>query len=509
VSKGKLAAVCFIWLILVGIAAMAWRWFVTPTYQQAAAEKAEQERKQLIEATTSDPHHRLRVQFALDAFSGYAILRSPEFHKYLSEKRIAIDLHDDSADYARRLRSLQQGEIQMAAFTIDALIKVSAQLAETPATIVAIIDETRGADAMLASKSVIPNIEALNRADMRFRLISDSPSETLARVVMTDFKLDSLRANPDPFQPVADQDAILQAYRQSKPGTAEAYVLWEPYVSRMLAEHPEVHVVVDSSWFRGYIVDVIVTSRDFLAKNKDIVRDVVGSYLRAVYQHRDNMVQLVRTDGRLGQTEAEKLVRGIQWKNTLDNFDHMGLLSTGQSGQHIEGMISRITHVLVETGAISGDPASGDVRLFYYPEILRELQSIHFHPALADESLHDEEVQLPRLSEDEWTNLREIGQFRVPPLVFAPGTDTLRSHSQVTLDDLAEKLQAWPRSYLAIRGNVSGRGDVEANRSLALRRAQVAAKYLIEKGVSDRRIRAEAGSDEGTTVSFVLGHSAY
>ena len=53
------------------------------------------------------------------------------------------DLVDDGADYSQRIEALQSGEIQLAAFTIDALITASAELGELPATIVALIDETR------------------------------------------------------------------------------------------------------------------------------------------------------------------------------------------------------------------------------------------------------------------------------------------------------------------------------------------------------------------------------
>ena len=52
------------------------------------------------------------------------------------------------------------------------------------------------------------------------------------------------------------------------------------------------HVVIDSSQFRGRIVDVIVVNKDFLGKNPDVVQDVVGSYLVTAYEHRQKMSQL-------------------------------------------------------------------------------------------------------------------------------------------------------------------------------------------------------------------------
>lgn len=505
-SKGKLLAVCAVWLVIFGVGAMAWRWFVAPTYRKVAERRAERQREELLDATSADGHFQHHVNFALDAFSGYAVLRSAEFQDFLSQKRIRVEIHDDGANYAQRLQDLKAGNIQMAAFTIDALIKVSAEIDGFPATIVAIIDETRGADAMVADREVIPNIEALNRADMRLHLTPDSPSETLARVVMADFSLNDL--SDDAFVAATGPEEVLAAYRGSKPKAAEAYVLWEPYVSRIRSENPNMHVVIDSSWFRGYIVDVIVASRDYLAKNEDVVRDVVGCYFRAAYQHRNGMVDLVKRDGRLKQSEAENLVNGIQWKNTQENFSHLDL-SGVRPLQHIEGMISRITDVLTNTGAIEADPTGGKPTMLYYDKVLRELQTSNFHPGLDDEVVQEDRVVLPRLSESDWGKLNEIGEFRVPKLVFAPGTDTLRSYSQTILDDLAGKLKTWPRAYVFIRGNVSARGNAEANRRLAQQRAEVAAQYLIKQDVHENRVRATTGEETGTTVSFVLGQPSY
>ena len=89
-----------------------------------------------------------------------------------------MNLHDDGADYAARIRALQAGDAQLAVFTIDALLKASAELNEMPATIVALVDETTGADAIVAYKSKVPNIDALNAAETRFVLTPSSPSET-------------------------------------------------------------------------------------------------------------------------------------------------------------------------------------------------------------------------------------------------------------------------------------------------------------------------------------------
>ena len=164
-SKGKLVAVSIIWLLVIAGLAAAWRLVVAPTLSG-----------RLLDGTGSQSQYDHRVSVALDSFSGYAIVRSPEFRKCLVEQKIRLELEDDGADYLQRIKELDRGRTDMAVFTIDALLKVSDHLGKSPATIVAVIDETRGADAMVAYQSKFPSVDALNHADTRFVLTPDSPS---------------------------------------------------------------------------------------------------------------------------------------------------------------------------------------------------------------------------------------------------------------------------------------------------------------------------------------------
>jgi len=511
VSKGKLLAVCLVWLLIVAAAAGAWRYLVAPARDEAARQEQERKRQEQLAGTAADPHYRFQVNLALDSFSGYAVLRSRELQNQLATQRIKLTLIDDQADYPRRLESLRTGEVQLAAFTIDALIKASDQVRDLPATIVAILDETRGADAMVAYKSVFPNIDALNRADTRFVLTPDSPSETLVRVVKSHFHLANLPA--DPWVPAADAEDVFQRYRQAAATSRQVYVLWEPFVSKML-ENQETHVVVDSSRFRGYIVDVLVANRDFLAKNQELVRDFLASYFRARHEHRDGMLALVADDARqagtpLSSAQAQRLVEGIWWKNTQENYAHFGL-SSGRPLQHLEDMITNITDVLRNSGAIASDPTGGRPHLLYYGKVLEELQASQFHPGLTPEAIRDDTIRLPALSDAQWQQLVPVGTLDVPPLIFARGTATLTEASLATLDDLVSKLESWPQYYLLVRGNAAPRGDAEANRALAEARAQTVREHLQGRGIDAGRIQARGAPPDGdSSVTFVLGQPPF
>jgi len=506
-SKGKLLAIVVVWLMLFGIGAVAWRFLVQPTVIAAN----EEHREVILTRSSSDSRYDHRLKLRLDSFSGYAVLRSPEFAKELGDRSIKVTLVDDKADYAGRLAALKSGEAQLAVFTIDALLKTSAEIGELPASIVSIIDETRGADAVVGFKDKFKSVDDFNSPNVRFVLTPDSPSETLARVVMTHFDLPNMASNPI----VAAKDArdVYDRYRRSGPNDSQVFVLWEPYVSKM-KENPNVHTIISTRDLFGYIVDVLVVNRDYLAKNEEAVRKILECYFRANYQHRTKMTELVLADAKLqGEaltaTQAERLVEGVQWKDTQRNYAHFGITSNN-SIQHIEDMIENISNVLMSTGAMKMDPTEGRPNLLYYDSILRELQANQFHPSgSATNDGIDDSIQLRPLSEREWNELTTVGTLKVPQLVFARGGAKLLGGSKSTLNDLADTLRT-QRYYLKIRGVATRQGDKELNKALAAQRAQAAEQYLNEKGIASERLRAtEPQLGDVPSVTFTLGQLPY
>lgn len=503
-SKGKLVAVIFVWLVIFGVGAVAWRYLVQPRIEQTEQQRAEQR----INFGSSDSRYDHRVNLSLDGFSGYAVLRSQEFAKELSDKSIKVNFVDDGADYRKRIDDLKTGKSQMAVFTIDALLKTSAEVGDLPASIVAMIDETRGADAIVGFKSKYPDADALNNPNLRFVLTPDSPSETLARVVMTHFKLPNLAANP--IIRADGAEAVYKQYRQASQNEDKVYVLWEPYVSKAL-ENPNMRIIVSSRDYFGYIVDVLVVSREFLRDKEPVVKDIIECYFRAAYTHRTNMKGLVLSDAQsagepLTQKQAERLVNGVQWKDTRRNYAHFGI-DSGSGLQHIEDMIERITKVLLATDAMSSDPTGGKPNLLYYRSILDDLKGENFHPE--GTGAIDDSLQLRALTDQEWRNLDKVGTMNVDELVFRRGTAKLERRSQNTLDELADALRT-QQFYVEIAGVALRRGNQDLNKKLAASRAQAALEYLVQKGIDADRIRAaEPSLGASPSVNFKLGQLPY
>lgn len=507
----RFIAASVVWLIFLSILAMGWRYFISPMLQKNVEQEQKTAHNNVIRQTSSNSRYKHQINFAFDSFSGYSILRSEHFAKEMENCGIKCNFVDDKADYLGRLKRLASGELEMAVFTLDALVKTSAELGDLPAAIIAFVDETRGADAMITYKAAIPNIDALNSPDVKFILTPDSPSETLARVIISHFGLKNLDQNS--FIKVKDAEEVYKKYLQAKPADKTAFVLWEPYVTKML-ENPNTLDLVNSSKFRGYIGDVIVANRDFLVKNEIVAIQFVEAYLKSVYYYVQNnkMTELVANDSKsfgtpLNDKQIERLIKGIWWKNTNENYAHMGL-NNDLHLQHIEDMLNNIVKVLLTTNAISKDPTNGQPNLLYYDRILSILKERNFHPGF--EETRADSDQLPALNEQEWSKLISVGTLDVPSIAFARGTANIGENNEVTLKELVDKLKSWPQYYLVITGNASLRGDIEANKALARQRAESVKTFLSNSGISETRIRAIATEPTGNTeVVFTLGYLPY
>ncbi len=506
-SKAKFALAAFVWLIILAVGAMLYRlWWVPAKDQQQRQAEAE-----VVAQTSGTSNYKHHVKLGLDGFSGYAILRSDEMASQLRAHGIKLETVDDGADYGKRLAGLADGSLHLAAFPIDALLKASQAKNALPATIIAIIDETRGADALVAYRAKFPNIDSLNSTDTKFVLVGDSPSETLLRVLMHDFKLEQVKTSS--IVSVKDSASVLARYRAAAPAGNEVFVTWEPIVSQLL-ENDQMHVLVDSSRQSGYIVDALVASRDFLVKNETVVRQIVEAYFRALHAYNDpqRLEELVIRDAQAASApvtavQAKRLVNGIAWKNTQENLAHFGLRTANVS--HVEDMIDRIKRVLTDTGGLSADPTGGDSKRLFFEAILREIQASGFHPGIQPEEIR-QAASLVELTDEHWKKLEPVGTISVPPLVFARGQATLSEASHSILDELAEKLSSWPQYYVLVRANVGSRGDMSINRRIADQRVQSVLQYLQSKGVPVAKLKSVPGEIlDNMSVSFVFGQLPY
>ncbi|MEO1482438.1 MAG: OmpA family protein [Myxococcota bacterium] len=508
-----------VWLFLLGALAAGYKLFLEPYFNSG-----------LISATGSDSQYEHEVSLALDAFSGYAVFRSDAMASLLKQDGIKLDIEDDGADYIKRMKNLDRGRTDLAVFTVDAFIYAGAQIGEYPASIVMAIDETVGADAIVGYKKELPNLQSLDRESARIVATPSSPSEFLARTMIATLSLPKL-----PEKWLEEGDGAEKVYKQLQTASGKergyAYVLWEPFVSKAL-DNDEVHVLLDSSKMKGYIVDVLVANREFIRDKPELVRKVIEAYSRAQFsysQEPGGMVRLVQEDAKAGgeplsDDEAKNIVDGVQWKNTLENYTHFAVIEDSAFGlDSMEDIIGKIADVLVRTDALNDNPVEGKESSLYFKGFLESMQGAGFHPGKKVNILDgvgpdtddlDEvrtAVTLPALEDNDWQSLKTVASMRVEPIGFRRGTADISEFSQAELDALSRRFNSLPTYYMKVIGNARKEGDAAANAKLAANRAEAVREYLVDRGVDPNRLRAEKGAAGGdqAEVSFVLGQKPY
>ena len=516
-----------IWLVIIAIVGVGVKLIFYPA-QKAKLESA---------TSSGSSYTRGQLTLAADAFPGYSVIRSSENRNRLKSLGIKLVVEDDKADYLARINALKSGKIDMAVFTVDSLKAASAAIGETPGTIFMIIDESKGADAIVAYEGAVSQLQDLDNPQVKLVLTPSSPSEFFARVAMSHFNISNLDKRWELANGSTDVLKILRATDRS---AKKAYVLWEPEVSQAL-QISGVKVVADSSKLNGYIMDVLVVRREYLRDHEDIVRMVAESYFQSAYvysKEADGMKKLVIQDVKdtsnqtLSDEQATRLVAGIQWKNTLENYAHFGLLSGQESKglRSLEDIITDVTKVLVQTNAPGMSAASGKETSLFFNKILADMQTANFHPGQASNLMVDQAglgtagspdlsdirgvAELPTLSEEDWKKLVTVGQMRIKPISFGRGKASISIQGQRDLDELAHNLESWPMYYLMIVGHASAVGDVGANTDLASKRAQAVAEYLSSGGVSPNRAKIISAKpmgngQEAQSVTFLLGQMPF
>ncbi len=502
------------WMIIIGIIGLVYKFVVEP--------RIGGRRDKLVENTSTQRYdHEIKV--AHDSFPGYAILRSDAVRNLLSRQAIKLTFVDDKADYVRRTRDLKSGKVQMAVFTIDAYLKAGNTIGDYPGSIVLVIDESKGADAIVAHKRGVPNIPNLSNPNARIVLTPDSPSETLARIMINTMSLPSLPA--DWASDANGSEDVYKKLKSADPDKPTAYVLWEPYVTKALAIDG-VHLLLDSSKLKGYIVDVLVVQREFLDSQRELVTHVVQAYLRANYDYtnqNDGLLSIIEADAKqygdsLSRNEANQLVKGIEWRNTVENYAHFGVITGAEAkdSEKLETMIGKIMQVLVKTKSLPADPLAGNYGNLFFEGILRSLHHDKFHPGMLNAGdsagLEDifvdtapvveekvrEDVTLNPLTDDNWNTLAPVAAMKIEPIQFGRGNARILPGSKRALADIASNLKSFPQYYLRVVGHTRKEGDPAANKVLATQRAEAAANALKQHGIKSHRIRAIASTRSST-----------
>ena len=437
-----------------------------------------------------------RIKVLGDTFSGFSTLRSTALQEALKKSGITLE-YADEFDQAQRAEALNQGKADLIVTTLDQFLEHKPQ-----GKIVALIDRTVGADAIILNTREFPQLKSLidleklvkqkQSQGQRLKIVfaGDTPSEFLATVL--DNKFDNFDLVDFEIVRVTDASEAWQQMQAPESNIGLA-VLWEPFVTA--ARKQGNTVLLSSADAPKIIVDVAVASESLLESNPQAVHEFVENYYRRIDSAVQNQAILVRqiaADGNLNDSEAAAVVRGIQFFTSVEAQDWM-------RSETLDKRIGALAGILALSGRLDEIPP--DFKALYSADFIdsaatktNKLIEIisKDNPELAmrlkGASVEDI-TPTAKVSEAQVKKGTDIGNVTVRGEVqFSIGSAELTEDDKQTLDKLAIDIAEFNPTTIAIKvqGHTSKTGAADFNQKLSQDRANVVVSYLQQKKLSHK-----------------------
>ena len=455
-----------------------------------------QDRQQKSSSDAAETKGQIRID--VDNWVGYFPLISPEMKKALRRSGYNWVVTDDNADYAKRMKRLKNGDCDFAVATVDSYLLNSKDLG-FPSVIVAVVDESKGGDAIVARADRVKNLDDLKgRTDIRVAYTPQSPSHHLLKGTAINFAVPELLPNNELKIETQGSDGALKKLLS---GTADVAVLWEPDVSKALANKGLVKLLGTEDTTK-FIVDILLVNRAFASEHGDLVKLVLGNYFKVLKRYREDeekLIQDLQSSTQLPRDSIKPMLQGVKWINLTENCQRWyGLAPPGAYAE--EGLVNTIestVHILLQNKDFLTHPIPKEdpYRLmnsaFLNDLALSDFSGFTSAPATLNSPSGTLEAHFTPLTEAQWDQLQEVGSLEVKPIIFQSGTDQLQMMGKLELDKMSEKLAMYPNFRILIKGHTAIQGDPEANKELSKNRADAVARYLtVTFNIHGNRLRA-------------------
>jgi len=470
-------------LLVLGVAAILGARWLLPVFQES-------EQRQTSDARAT----KGALHIGMDNWVGYFPLCSPRMRSKLRQVGYVLHCENDDADYRARFQRLDAGELQFALTTVDAFLLNAAPLG-FPGTIVAVIDESKGGDALVARQQELPGVGQIqDQPGLRIAFTPSSPSEYLLKAIGAHFDIPRLRERRGRWR--SETNGSSEALKQLLSGRVQAAVLWEPDVSRALAE-PGIAKLIGTADTDRLIVDVLVVNRDFSRDHPEAVSTLLDTYFQVLKEYRDapQLLQgdVVESTG-LGADQVDSMLRGVEWVGLNENGAlWFGVSPSGALTQ--QGLVETITatnRILLDSGDFRQDPLpDGDPYRITNRQFVADLY-LRLAPQSDGSGSADSLARaFPALDDAGWGRLKEVGTLKVQPVGFRRGTAELAFEGKRELDRIAALLRHYPNFRILVKGHSGLRGEPAANRLLSQERAEAVTRYLrVTFDIDPNRIRA-------------------
>jgi len=426
------------------------------------------------------------ITLAYDSWVGYFPICSKNMKSRLRTEKWLLKCIDDKADVSSRVQKLKSGELNFAVATVDSYL-VAGHEENYPATIVTVIDESKGGDAIVARKSKIASLNDLKtKTGFKVAYTPASPSEHLLRSISYHFDIDSLKDKSGDWRVTTGGSS--EALKMLEKGKVDVAVLWEPDVTKATSQGDFIKIIGTEDMSK-VIVDILLVNRDFGVKKAEVVELFLSTYYRTLKYYKDNPDVLkkdIKEETRLKDSQIDSMLKGVSWVNLYDNaVSWFGLArKNGVRSESLYESLESTLEILLSTKDLDSNPLpNGDPYVILNRMFVENL----YNKGLTNQSSVSQasadvvdEFEFGHLASDRWEQLREVGTLKVRPITFKSGTSLFDTSGELELEKAVKSLQHYPKFRVYIKGHTGKGGDVGANLNLSQLRADAVKEYLID-----------------------------
>ena len=350
-----------------------------------------------------------------------------------------------------------------------------------------VVDNTQGADAVIARDPAIRRIEDL--AGHSVALLQYTPSHGMLIDAIDNSSL-TARAKQSIRMVFINADEGTAGVRAAlEGGSVDAAVLWDPDLSLALKNVPGAHVIYSTKIATNLIYDVIVCDSRVLdqADNQAAIQGLVKGWMAGVEAARadpdaavDALVQTEEFFALLAKQQGRDFIKGLfanlVWTGLEDNARILGLAG---GPNYYEQVYKRFDQIYRRLGALANpnSPVIDPQHSFDYRYIKALLAENRQALAAAARPQFRFSVQ------ERQQVARKAPVLTKPVLVgFQSGSAHLTKRAQRTIDEeMVPFIEANGSAYFVVSGNTDSTGARELNLRLSRQRAQAVVDYLVNE----------------------------
>jgi outer membrane protein OmpA-like peptidoglycan-associated protein/ABC-type taurine transport system substrate-binding protein len=439
--------------------------------------------QELTHLSSDTQRYDKTVTIYKDSFEGYRIGCSDHMESLLRRSKIRLNCVDDGADYEQRMKALKSGEANFAFLEVGAYT-IEGEKFNYPASLISIIDTSKGADAIVANKKKFNSLEDLRtNPNTAIAVTLNSPSDMFGKITATHFDLETLK-NPKNYVSANGSEDVMKKMLR---GDVDVGIVWEPHISKLLATGDYVKLV-STAEAQDTIVDALAVSRKYGEENPEMVKMVLASYFKSLKYYTDNpdkLIEEIMTDPvnqGMKEKEVKEMISGINWITLNENCKRWFACDPNDWSAKIKiidtlEMANKIWYEFkeLEENAFPDQDAYTLINSEFMYDLLKNGVGIYSNDEIVDSLERD----FAELTPEQWANLKEFGKLKQRGILFLKN-NKLRLTSREAIDEVAKDLEHYPNYRLRIEGHTGTLGDSIKNKIISEERAKWVKRYFIQ-----------------------------